>query len=133
MRAKIQKISKYAPSIFQGKLDLNAKRVGFSLTSEHPAERVLQRVFLLAMIACALLYTYFVGATALNVIARKEARTHIQILATAVSGLEREYFTISQSVGPEDGARLGLSPVQDTTYMHRRGNAAIAEQDSNAL
>lgn len=133
MRAKIQKISKYAPSLFQGKLDLNARRAVFSLTSEHPGERVLQRAFFIAMIALAILYTYFVGVTALNVIARKEARAETQILATAVSQLERDYFALSQGIGPEDGARLGLSPVQDTTYVHRTGNAAIAEQDSNAL
>ncbi len=133
MRTKIQKISKYAPSIFQGKLDLGAKRAAFSLTSEHPLERVLTRTLLAAVVAFAILYTYFVGATALNVIARKEARAHAQSLATAVASLEGEYFALSQGISPADGERLGLSPVQDTMYVHRPGNAASREQDLNAL
>lgn len=133
MRTKIQKISKYAPSIFQGKLDLGAKRAVFSLTSEHPLERALTRTLLAAVVAFAILYTYFVGATALNVIARKEARAHTQTLATAVASLEREYFALSQGISPDDGERLGLSPVQETMYVHRPGNAASREQDPNAL
>ncbi|OGG73638.1 hypothetical protein A3A40_01440 [Candidatus Kaiserbacteria bacterium RIFCSPLOWO2_01_FULL_54_20] len=126
MRARIQKISKYAPSIFQGKLDLSSARRSFSLTVEHSAEPVLLRVLLaaLALFACA--YIYFVGATILNVIARKEAMAETASLTSAVSSLGREYFAASQGLGPDDGVRLGLSPVSNTVYLHRPGNAAAA-------
>ena len=133
MRAKIQKISKYAPSIFQGKLDLGGKRSVFSLTAEHPFERAFLRMLIVAIVAFSVLYVYFVGATTLNVIARKEARAETLKLATVVSELERDYFALSQGVGPEDGERLGLSPVADTSYVHLPGNAAQAEVDSNEL
>lgn len=133
MRAKIQKISKYAPSIFQGKLELAARRSVFSFTSEHPAERMFLRVLIGAIVSFAILYAYFVVATTLNVIAREEAKGSAQALATAVSLLEREHFALSQDVGPEDGARLGLSPVAKTQYVHRPGNAAQADLVANEL
>ncbi|MBI4079870.1 hypothetical protein HY414_01400 [Candidatus Kaiserbacteria bacterium] len=86
-----------------------------------------------ATILLAFAYVYFVGATILNVIARKEALAQTVNLATAVSQLESEYFALAQALGPEDGSRLGLSPVSDTLYVYRPGNAAAASTDSNEI
>lgn len=130
MRTRIQKISKYAPSIFQGKIDFSSRNKGFSLTVEHPAERIVFRTLVSALFLLAILYVYFVGATILNVVARKEAVAQTAHLASAVSELERDYFAISKAIGPEDGARLGLAPVANTVYIHRPGNAALAGQAS---
>ncbi|MBI2610480.1 hypothetical protein HYW60_00880 [Candidatus Kaiserbacteria bacterium] len=133
MRAKIQKISKYAPSIFQGRLDFAGRHRAFSLTSEHPAEHLLFRVLIGAVVLLAFSYVYFVGSTILNVIARKEALAESAHLVTAVSKLEREYFALSQGIGPEDGVRLGLSPVARTLYIHRPGTLSAggpAEADT---
>jgi len=132
MRTRIQKISKYAPSIFQGKLDFSAKSRGFSLTVEHSAERVFLRFLIVAFGSLALLYIYFVGATILNVVATKEAGVQTATITSAVSKLEREYFAATQGIGPEDGARLGLAPVAHTVYVHRPGNAAMAGPASAA-
>src|SRR3989344_7292288 len=127
MRARIQKISRYAPSIFQGKLDFSGKNRRFSLAVEHPAERAIFRTLIaaLALFACA--YVYLVGSTVLNVIARKEALAQTATLASAVSELESQYFAASGGIRPEDGARLGLSPVEDTVYIRRPGNTAAAK------
>ena len=141
MRARIQKISKYAPSVFQGKLDFASARRGLSLTAEHPVEPVLFRALLGIVVALACAYVYFVGATILNVIARKEALAQTASLTSSVSGLEREYFAAAQNIGPEDGARLGLSPVSDALYLHRPGNlsagapaqAGTAAPESNEI
>lgn len=133
MRAKIQKISKYTPSIFQGKLDLVGRRRSISLTVEHPAERLMFRMLIAAVVLLACAYVYFVGATILNVIARKEALAQSINLATAVSKLESEYFTLSQQVGPESGARLGLLPVSKTIYVRRPGNAAAVILPGNEI
>jgi hypothetical protein len=118
MRARIQKISKYAPSIFQGRLELQRAGRAMSLTVEHPAERLLLRVLMLALLVFAVLYIYFVGASILNVIARKDALQQMATLAGAVASLEREYFTSTSSVGPDAGQRLGLQPVSATAYVH---------------
>ena len=133
MRARIQKISKYAPSIFQGKLNLASNRRTISLTLEHPAERVLLRVLVLSLTALAVLYVYFVGASILNIIARKDALKQIATLASAVAYLEREYFVASGSVGPENGARLGLTPVGNTTYVHRSEGRVADTMVSDAI
>lgn len=133
MKARIQKISKYAPSIFQGRLDFSSKGRSFSLTTEHPAERTTFRVLVGALAVFAFLYVYFVGASILNVIARKEALVEMASLGNAVSQLERQYFAASQGIGPEDGTHLGLSPVKGTIYIHRPGNAALAGQAAEAL
>ncbi len=133
MRTRIQKISKYAPSIFQGRFSFAAQRTTFSFTAQHPLERSVFRMLMGVLLVLACAYVYFVGATILNVIAKKDALAQTAALATAVSTLEREYFSLSQKVGPEDGIRLGLSPVSDTAYVHRPGNAAAATIERNDI
>lgn len=124
MRARIQKISRYAPSIFQGRLDFGQKGRGVSLTLEHPLERALWRVLIASVGLLAVLYLYFVGSSILNVIARKEAAAESQRLTSAVASLERDYYAFSEEIGPEDGSRLGLNPVAATEYIRRPGSAA---------
>lgn len=80
------------------------------------------RFLLVSIAALGFSYAYFVGSAILNVIARKEALAKSASLATVVSQLEREYFVLAGEIGPEDGMRLGLSPVEDTLYMRRPGN-----------
>ncbi|OGG80637.1 hypothetical protein A3A39_04065 [Candidatus Kaiserbacteria bacterium RIFCSPLOWO2_01_FULL_54_13] len=126
MRARIQKISKYAPSIFQGRLNFSSGRRGFTLTLEHPAERITFWLLLGALGVIAALYLYLVGISILNVIARKNALEESVGISSAVSQLERDYFAATQGIGPEDGTRIGLSPVANTVYIHRPGNTAVA-------
>ena len=125
MRARIQKISKYAPSIFQGKLDFAGRRA-ISLTLEHPTERIALRVLAFSLTVLVLLYAYFVSASIINVIARKDALKQIATLASAVASLEREYFAAAQAVDPESGTRLGLVPVGKTTYV-RTSEGRVAD------
>lgn len=121
MGAHLHRMSKYRPSIFQGRLDLFDTAPSFSLTREHPAERAVFRVLIASILVIACVYTYFVGASVLNVIARKEALLQTARLTGAVSALEREYFLIAKSVTPEAGERLGLTPVAKTAYVRRLG------------
>lgn len=132
MRARIQKISKYAPSIFQGRIDFTGRRA-ISLTLEHPAERLLLRVLALSLTILALLYVYFVGASIGNVMARTDAIKQIASLAGAVAMLEREYFVASQSIGPESGSKLGLLPVENTTYVHTSEGRVADTMVSDAI
>src|SRR3989344_1347297 len=138
MRARIQKISRYAPSIFQGRLEfgsargLHGRRI-ISLTVEHPLERVLFRACAGALLVLACACVYFVGTSVLNVIARQEALAQTTSLASAVSELEREYLAVSQNVKPEDGAQLGLTPVSNTVYIHSPGNAVAVTPERNEI
>ncbi len=129
MSKHIQKISKYAPSIFQGRLNFaTASGRGFSFTTEHSYERTFLRVVLGVLAALAALYIYFVCASVLNVIARKDAMAQTARLASSISELERNYFAASQGVRPEEGAKLGLSPVSNTEYVYRPGNLSADRQ-----
>jgi hypothetical protein len=96
------------------------------LSYEHPAEAVVFRALclLLAIISC--LYLYFVAASVLNVIARKEADASAASTQSSIGQLEQHYFTLSQSITPDEAAKLGLSPVTETNYVYLPGNAAAA-------
>lgn len=115
------KISKYQPSLSQGRFAFSAPR-GFSLAHEHPSERLIAKTLLAALVAFSLLYLYFITATVLNVMARKDALGGISRIQGSIGALEQEYFALSQSVDPGEAPELGLSPVSDTDYVYRLGN-----------
>lgn len=127
MKRLQHKISKHIPSIFQGKLDFAAPRTSaFALSVEHPLERTIIRGLFLALIACASLYLYFVGASILHIMARKEASAESGRLSSRVGLLEREYFALSEGVNLESGSRVGLAPVADKSYVYRPGAVGSA-------
>ncbi|PIR84082.1 hypothetical protein COU18_01625 [Candidatus Kaiserbacteria bacterium CG10_big_fil_rev_8_21_14_0_10_51_14] len=132
MRARIQKISRYTPSIFQGKFDFRGPR-GISLSQEHPLERRMIQMLALVLIVSVAGYLYFISASVLNVIARKEALAHITAMQSAIGGLEQEYFALSQEVSPEAGSTLGLTPIRKTHYVYRPGNITSATIAQNAI
>ncbi len=132
MGARIHKISKYAPSIFQGKFDFRGPR-GISLSHEHPFERRMVQVLSIVLIMSIAGYLYFISASVLNVIARKEALVQMTKMQSAIGGLEQEYFALSQGVSPEVGTTLGLSPIQKTHYVYRPGNIGAATIARNAI
>lgn len=133
MGTRIHKISKHVPSIFQGKLDFSTAKRGVSLSMEHPFERVLVRVLLIVLIALVCGYLYFVSASVLNVMARREALAQVNKIQGAIGGLEQQYFVLSQAVRPEMGTSLGLSPVLQTQYVYRPGNVGAVTIDRNAI
>ena len=126
MRKKLAKVSRYRPSVFQAKMDFSAVKNSFSLTAEHPAERIVFRTLgsVLFVLLCG--YFYFVSASVLNIIARKEADAKSATLQTSVAQMEQRYFALRDSVTPQEAASLGLSRVSDTQYVYVPGNAASA-------
>lgn len=133
MGARIHKISKHKPSIFQGSLRFNTRRPGFSLAVEHPMERVLFRVLVITLVVSAIAYVYFVSASVLNVVARKEALSNIASLTSSVALLERDYYAATAALTPSAGAHLGLKPVSKTEYVHRPGTVGAANVQSNEI
>ena len=123
---KALRISKYIPSSSQAKLNLFVTEKRVSLAHEHPYEVHMRQVLfaVLTLMICA--YLYFVAASVLNIMARKEANTAVFALQSAISQMEGEYFALSHSMEPEHGARIGLAPVEATHYVYRPGNAASA-------
>ncbi len=97
------------------------------MTVEYSFERVAFRVLfaLLGVILCG--YLYFVGASVLNIIARKEASRSSVSLQSSIASLEKQYFQLSAAVTPQTGSSLGLSELSDTDYVYRPGATAAAE------
>ncbi len=96
------------------------------LSIEHMYERVAFRVLfaVLGIVLCG--YLYFVGASVLNIIARKEATRASAALQSNIAMLEKQYFVLSEAVTPQSGGALGLAPVNETEYVYRPGSTASA-------
>jgi hypothetical protein len=133
MKRLQHKISKHIPSIFQGRLDFAAPRPGLALSVEHPLERTIMRGLFFMLVALICGYLYFVGASILHVIARKEALAESAKLSRAVGALESRYFALADDVDIDSGARVGLAPVTDVGYVYRPGAVGRAETSANEI
>jgi hypothetical protein len=96
------------------------------LSVEYIYERIAFRMLfaLLGIILCG--YLYFVGASVLNIIARKEATRDSAALQGNIAMLEKQYFVLSESITPQNGSSLGLAPLDGANYVYRPGMTAIA-------
>ena len=126
MRTRIHKISRYAPSIFQGKFDFSSARRGASLSVAHPWEHMGLRLLGAALVVIFCGYLYFVSASILNVIASKEALTQVSVIQGSIGGLEQNYFELTKAISPQSGPALGLSPITHQAYVYRPGNVGAA-------
>jgi hypothetical protein len=132
MGTHIQRISKYKPSIFQGSLDFKSgQRVALAL--EHPNERLVFRILCIALALLACGYLYFVTASVMNVIARKEALAHSAQIRGTLGSLEQKYFALSDGVTPEIASSLGLTPLENTQYVYKPSTVGVATIDPNGI
>ena|SRR3989344_7202788 len=117
--SRIAKISKYKPSALQGRLVFSPV-AAMSFGAERSLERIALRAvcLLLAVLACG--YLYFVTASVLHVMSRREALATINDIQGKIGALEQQYFALSHDLSPQTGATLGLSPVSDTSYVYRQ-------------
>lgn len=120
------KVSKYKPSLFQSRLDFSAAGHDVSLSLEHPLERTIMRVLFVLLALCVFGYLYFVSASVLNVMARREADAQTAKYQSSIAEMERQYFALKGGVDESAAPSLGLSPISDTQYVYRPGNAASA-------
>ena len=130
MHTQTHKISKHSPSIFQGRLNLAAaSKPRVALAIEYPLERLIMRTMIALLIALAFCYLYFVAASVLNIMARKEALAQSAQIDGSIGALEGQYFTLSQSITSQSAVALGLSPISvaNTAYVDRPGNVGIAD------
>ncbi|MDO8481548.1 MAG: hypothetical protein Q7S75_00515 [bacterium] len=123
----------HKPSIFQGRLQFPASNGTFALRAEHPLERAAFRVLFAILAVLIFAYLYFVAASILNVIARKEALSQSAQLGSAIGAYERDYFAISEKVNRDAGAPLGLYPVSNIAYIHRPGVVGQALASKNEI
>lgn len=129
----LKKISKYRPSILQGKLDFSATRKNTALAVEHPYESALLRALMLILVVLCAGYLYFVGASVLNIIARKEAAAETTRLQSAIAAMEQEFFALSESIDESVATTIGLAPIDDAQYVYRPGTAVAATIPGNGI
>ncbi|MBI4088245.1 hypothetical protein HY418_02575 [Candidatus Kaiserbacteria bacterium] len=132
MGKHIRKISKYKPSALQGRIDFTpVARMSFA--AEHSFERTALRVIFVSLAALACLYLYFVTASVLHVMARREALAEVNNIQASIGTLEQHYFQLSQGISAQDGPPLGLAPVADTSYVYRPGTIGAATIARNEI
>ncbi len=128
MNKKIQKISKHAPSIFQGRLDMSLVSTPHTaLSIEYPTERIILNTLIGLLVACIAGYFYFVAASVVHVMNRKEALTESSRIESTISTLENRYFALSHAITPSSGTSLGLAPIAKIDYVHRVGRVGIGD------
>ena len=133
MKKHLQKISKYKPSALQGTLHFEVARPRAGLAVEHPFEGRARSILLLTLALRVAGDLYFVAASIRNVMARSEAIAQAQTIESSIGSLEERYFSLSQSVTPQEGTAMGFTPVSKTSYVYRPGNAAAAPINSNEI
>ncbi len=109
------------------------KKKTAALAIEHPYEQIAFKVLLVILGMLIFAYLYFVAASIMNVVARREALAHSSRIESAIGDLEQKYFSLSQQVTPEEGSRLGLVPVTQPSYVNRPGNVGQANTAQNAI
>jgi hypothetical protein len=130
---RLKSISKYRPSIFQATLDFSAARKNVTLAIEHPYESAFLRALMLILFTLCAGYLYFVGASVLHIIARKEAGIETTRLQSAIASMEQEYFALSHSVDESVAASIGLTNLEKTAYVYRPSTAVAATIPGNGI
>jgi hypothetical protein len=96
------------------------------MSMEHEYERIAFKWLFITLAVLIAAYLYFVSASVLNVIARKEAMRSMTESTSAIASLEQRYFDLSQGMTKETAGNLGLAPVSDTAYVFRPGTVGVA-------
>ena len=96
-------------------------------TTEHPFEAHFRTFLSIALVVGIVFYVYLVGASVVNLMARKEAFASAVSTNAKVSDLEQQYLTFSHGLTPEQGTALGLHAVNPSAYIRTHGATAFAQ------
>jgi len=66
------------------------------------------------------IYSYFINASVLNVVERKNIENAISTLGSNVSGLETEYFVKVDSVNIDLALSMGFKKIENTSFAVRK-------------
>jgi len=96
------------------------------LVREHALEARVREVLIGCFVCAVLGYIYLVGASALHVIARKDADMAATRLQSSIAALEHDYFIAAQVVSRDTAATRGLVAIEDKVYVPRTVQYALA-------
>ncbi len=112
-------------------LQLNKKVAAFS--AEHPYEYAALRSMMLISGILILVYLYLVSASVLNIIAQKEAGRMSASLESNLGELEGRFFALSDELTSDHASRLGLHPLEESSFVYRLTNVSAAPAAHNAI
>jgi hypothetical protein len=111
-------------------IDINKKVTALSVA--HPAEAILLKACMAAIVLMLCGYVYVVSVTALNVMAGREADAQAASLEGSLGALQQRYYSLSHAISKETAAQMGLQPVAETAYVSRPSTVGIVYTADNA-
>ena len=87
--------------------------------SLYEKERMWFFVALTCLLISAALYMYFLSASVVHVVMRKEVDKEISSLSSSVGSLEAEYIEKQHSVSEDIASLRGFKKTSDTIYIDR--------------
>jgi len=126
MTRHLHKISRYTPSLLQGTLQLEVARPRTGLARQLPLERRALPTLGIVLVVVVVLYLYFVASSIFNVMARADAERSMRAIEGSMGSLERQYIALSRSINAASAGSIGLAPIEETAYVHRQSDSAMA-------
>lgn len=92
-------------------------------------EKIAFSVLLVALLATALLYAYFVNQTVLNVVARKNIEENMTQTHARIGEMEFEYMKLKESLTIEKAFALGLEVNENKRFVSRSTSDTLTLRD----
>ncbi len=86
-------------------------------------------VGLLGVLGCA--YMYFVSASIVHVVVRKEIHTEISRMHSTISGLEAAYIEKQHSMSNELASLQGFRPAEEKIFINRTLGTLVFSSNGN--
>ena len=90
------------------------------------------RLFYVALFACVAVfvtYMYFVSASVMNVVMRKETDAQIREIATQVGQLEAQYIDMQHSVSSDIATLRGFVVADQKIFIDRQADTLVLLQN----
>lgn len=97
-----------------------------TLTTPHPAERLVLLVLIALVVACISAYVYLIAASTFNIIARKQAEVASVQTQSALAQINAEYYQLSGQVTLSRAEAIGLTPIAKKDYVTRETRLGYA-------
>jgi len=77
-------------------------------------------ILVAAVAAFLFAYSYFINASVLFVVERKAAENESAVLLSRISGLETDYFNISENISVSLANSMGFKEVKEVSFIGRK-------------
>ncbi len=101
-------------------MDISIRSINVAvLTREHSAEVFVRRGAMLMCMSLLLCYAYLAGISVFHAVVQRSAEVRSEEVRTTLAELEREHFTLNNSVEASEGFAIGLGRVAEKSFVER--------------